>query len=59
MNTHKIQSLRRIPTRPSKLQTSAFAHKEGTSLDYPYHIKGMERHKEEFSGLVFLPAEDM
>ena len=30
--THKIQSLRRIPTRPSKLWTSAFSHNERTSL---------------------------
>ena len=29
--THKIQSLRRIPTRTSKLWTSAFAQKERTS----------------------------
>ena len=32
MKTHKIQSLRRISTRPSKLWTSAFAQKERTSL---------------------------
>lgn len=32
--THKIQSLRRIPTRPSKLGTSAFAPKERTCLDF-------------------------
>lgn len=29
--THKTQSLRRIPTRPSKLWTSAFSHNERTS----------------------------
>ncbi len=29
--THKIQSLRSIPTRPSELWTSAFVHKERTS----------------------------